>query len=337
VRVTTIHDVARKAGVAPITVSRVINNSGYASESTRQKVLAAAAELGYVPNRLARSLRLSRSYVLALVLTDITNPFFTTIARGVEDVASAEGYTVTFCNTDENAEKERRNLERLLQQQVDGILLVPALSNAEAVFFVQEADVPLVVLDRRIPEAEVDMVRCDSERGAYQLVCHLLDLGHRSIAILTGPAGTSTADDRLAGYQRALREHGLQPAAQLTRRGTFSQDSGYEMASDILSGSAWPTAFLAANNFIAIGAFKALRDHGYVVPDDFSLVAFDDLPAALMIDQVLTVAAQPAYEMARQATRLLLDRLAGNAPKAPQKIILPTELIVRGSSGPPPE
>ena len=332
---TTVHDVAKKAGVAPITVSRVINNSGYASTATRERVLAAAEELGYVPNRLARGLRLNRSNMLALVLTDITNPFWTTVARGVEDAASEAGYTVMFCNTDENEAKERRSLERLLQQQVDGILLVPALSKPDAVNFAQALDVPLVVLDRRMPGADVDVVRCDSEAGAYQLTRHLLDLGHQAIALLTGPVGTSTADDRLAGYKRAMDEAGLSPSEHLVRRGTFTQESGYKQTSELLSLVGRPSAILAANNFIAVGVMQALREHDYEVPMQMSVVAFDDLPQGLVVDPILTVATQPAYEMARQATTLLLQRLAGTAAPGAQEIVLPTELILRRSSSSP--
>ena len=327
---TTIHDVAKLAGVAPITVSRVINHSGYASAETRRRVEAAVAELGYVPNRLARSLRVKRTNAIALVLTDITNPFFTTVARGVEDVASAAGYSVTFCNTDEDAAKEQRNIDLLLQQQVDGILLVPALSSADAVQAIQAHDLPVIVLDRRVPGAEADVVRCDSAGGAYELVRYLVGLGHRHIAMLGGPAGTSTADDRLSGYRQAMREAGLEEQVET---GSFTQTSGYEMAQRTLSRSPQPSAIFAANNFIAIGAMKALQEAGLNVPEDMALVGFDDLPAALVMFPFLTVAAQPAYEMACKATELLLARIEGEGPEAVQEIVLPTELIVRQSSG----
>jgi LacI family transcriptional regulator len=174
----TIHDVAQRAGVSPITVSRVINHSGYASQETRARVEAAIAELGYVPNRLARSLRSKRTHTLALVLTDITNPFFTTVARGVEDTASDAGYTVIFCNTDESESEEKKYLQVLLQQQVDGILLVPARGTPDSIDLIRKQNTPVVVLDRRLPSrVEVDTVRCENERGAYQLVRLLIGWG----------------------------------------------------------------------------------------------------------------------------------------------------------------
>ncbi|MFN2250134.1 MAG: LacI family DNA-binding transcriptional regulator, partial [Candidatus Promineifilaceae bacterium] len=332
VGMTTIHDVAKRAGVAPITVSRVINNSGYVSEGTRERVETAVLELGYVPSGPARSLRLKRTNSIALVLTDITNPFFTTIARGVEDVAGAAGYTVTYCNTDEDESKELRNISLLLQQQVDGILLVPALSKVDTVNLIEGYKVPVVVLDRRIPEVDADIVRCDSVDGAYKLVSYLLKLGHRRIAILTGPEGTSTADDRLAGYKWAMSEYGLDIGKDWIFRGTFTQDSGFDMAQRAARLNPRPSAIFAANNFIAIGAMKALQELALSVPEDISLVGFDDLPESLVVFPFLTVVAQPAYQMAQEATLLLLARIAGEAPQERQELVLPTKLIIRLSA-----
>lgn len=328
----TIHDVAQKAGVAPITVSRVINNSGYASAETRRKVEEAAAELGYVPNRMASGLRTKRSNTLALVLTDITNPFFTTVARGVEDAANEAGYTVTFCNTDEDVTKEKKYLELFIQQQVDGILLVPAGGETELVAYVQAHETPVVVLDRRLANVQADVVRCDSEGGAYQLTRLLLQLGHRRIALLGGPPGAGTADDRQSGYRRALSEAGLD-ASDLAFSGAFTQASGYQMAEEAMALEPRPSALFAANNFIAIGALKAVLDNGLSVPEEMALVGFDDLPPALVTFPFLTVAAQPAYEMARRGVELLLARIAGEGPEIYQEIVLATELIVRRSSG----
>lgn len=331
----TIRDVAKRAGVAPTTISRVINNSGYVSKETRQRVEAAIAELGYVPNTLARSLRFKKTNTLALVVPDITNPFWTTVARGVEDAASDRDFNVILCNTDESEAEQEKYLTVLLQKQIDGILLAPARSTAEPVELIQRQGVPVVVLDRRVPYALVDMVRCDSELGAYRLVRHLLTLGHRRIAMLTGPQGVSTAEDRVAGYQQALGEIGLDANSDVVYYGEFTQASGYEMTQQALTATPRPTALFAANNFIAIGSLKALRDAGLQVPEDMTLVSFDDLPPAFIIDPFLTVTAQPAYEMGHRATELLLARLSGLVSTESQEIVLPTETIVRRSSGPP--
>ncbi len=323
---TNISDVAKLAGVAPITVSRVINRSGYTSEATRQRVEAAIAELGYVPNTLARSLRSKRTNTLALVMTDITNPFFTMIARGVEDVASAAGFTVIFCNTDESETKEENYANILAQQQVDGVLLIPACSNSASVKFLQAKNIPVVLLDRSVPDVQTDLVRCDLRAGAHQLIKHLIGLGHKNISMITGPQGVSTSSERVIGYQQALLEAGLSDYERIYY-GSFTQDSGYELTLEVLKQTRRPSALFGANNFISIGIMKALRDEGINTPKDIAVVGFDDLPTALVVNPLLTVVAQPAYDMGRYGAELLLARLAGSAPAAHQEIILPTEII----------
>ncbi len=328
-----IRDVAKQAGVAPITVSRCMNNSVHCRPETRARVEAAIAHLGYVPNRLASGLRSKRTNSLALILTDITNPFFTTIARGVEDIASEKGYTVIFCNTDESVSKEKMYLQVLLEKRVDGILLVPALNGLDSTALIRKQNIPVVVLDRRLPELMADVVRCDSEGGAYQLTQLLLALGHLEIAILNGPKGVSTSEDRLAGYRRALIDAGIPINPKREFYGAFNQESGYEMAHKALTEAQKPTALFAANNFIAIGALKALHELELRVPEDVAVVGFDDLPSALVTFPFLTVAAQPAYEMGRRASEILLKKLDGGTSDQYQEVVLPAEIVIRHSSG----
>jgi LacI family transcriptional regulator len=328
----TIREVAKLAGVAPITASRVINDSGYTSEDVKQRVKQAAKQLNYVPNVLARSLKSKRTNTLALVLTDITNPFWTTVARGVEDAASAQGYTVIFCNTDESAEKQARYLKTLIEKQVDGVLLVPALSEENPIEFLRQQNVQVVLLDRRLPNTKIDVVRCDSKDGAFQLVKLLLKLGHKRIAILRGPFGVSSADDRMAGYTLALKEAGLKTENHLVFSGEFSVESGYQMTKKLLEMSPQPTALFASNNFIAIGALKALHDAQVSVPEQMSVVGFDDLPLAIVVDPFLTVADQPAYEMGQCATQRLLEHLDGQETTGIQETVLPVSIIERRST-----
>jgi LacI family transcriptional regulator len=328
----TIQDVAKKAGVAPMTVSRVINQSGYASPEVRQRVLAAVEDLGYLPNTLARGLRIKRSQTLALIVSDITNPFFTTVARGVEDAASQSGYTVLFGNTDESEEKENRYLDQILQKQVDGILLVPVGESDRIVKRAQAAGTPLVMLDRKVAGEAVDTVLCDSEDGAYQLTRYLLELGHRQLALLAGPQGVSVVADREAGFRRALAELGGRPPQ--VYYGPFTQETGYSLARAAITAQPRPTAIVAANNFLTIGAYKAIRALDLEVPEDIALVGFDDLPESLLLDPIITAAIQPAYEMGRQAAELLLARLSGSDRAAPIEVVLPVQIVVRQSSGP---
>ncbi len=329
----TIHDVARHAGVAPITVSRVVNGNGYVSEEKRQRVEAAIVELNYIPNALGPSLRSKRTQTLALVLSDITNPFWTTVARGIEDTANQHGYHLIIGNTDESLKKQNDYLTFLLKKQVDGFLVVPA--SFSPLDLLTKQHTPFVVLDRRIPGEIHDTVRCDSFDGAYQLTRHLLSLGHRRIGVITGRQDHSTALDRVEGARRAVEAAGLPEGTLQVYWGEFTQASGYECTRRLLETTPRPTAIFAMNNFIAIGVMRRLRDTELRVPDELSVAAFDDLPAAITIAPFFTVAAQPAYEMGQQATRLLLSRLNGDTTTAPQEIVLPVEIIVRKSSARP--
>jgi len=329
----TVLDVAKRAGVSPITVSRVINNSGYISQATRERVEAAVKELGYVPNTLARGLRSKRTKTLALVVTDITNPYFTLMARGVEDAAGASDYTVVYCNTDESEAKEEKYANILAQRKVDGVLLVPSGGNLKTIKFLVSNDIHVVALDRRVSGVKIDSVRSDSEDGACRLVKLLIGLGHKQIAMITGPKDVSTAMDRVAGYRRALIESGLGDNEQVYY-GAFNQQSGYEFTKQTITQSPTPTAIFGANNFIAIGIMKALRDFKIHVPRDMSVAAFDDFPESMLVAPFLTFVEQPAYEMGRVATELLLKRISGELTGGHQKLVLPTEIIERGSTAP---
>jgi LacI family transcriptional regulator len=333
--VTTLSDVARRAGVSTMTVSRVINESGYISQETRARVNDAIAELGYMPNALARQLRSKKSKTVALVVTDILNPFFTTIASGVEDTARARGYAVMFCNTYESEVEEAAYVRVLIERQVDGVFLVPAGGVGTSVRRLQERGMPTVVLDRHVRDVETDEVRADSRAGAYEAVRHLTGLGHRRIAVLAGPESVSTSTDRVEGYRQALREACPDGGCGQIIFGEFNEASGYLMTRQVLEAGPRPTAIFAANNFIAFGAMRALREAGLRIPEDISMVVFDDLPPGWVLDPFLTVVSQPAYEIGTRAAQLLLDRLAGDAPEGPRSIVLPSELIIRRSTAPP--
>ena len=250
----TIKDVANRAGVAPITASRVINDSGYVSETTRQRVEVAIEELGYVPNRIARSLRSKETYTLALVLSDIANPFWPIVARGVEDVANEDGFSVILGNTDESEAKEYDYVRVLLQKQVDGFILVPTRSDTRSIALIRKQKVPLVVVDRSV-WAPVDTGAIGLSPWPRRPTCHLLEAGHTRIAMLSGPREVSTAVDRVAGYRRALTEAGIPVDERMVIYGTFTQPGGYEMTQQVLALTPRPTAYFAANNFIAIGLF----------------------------------------------------------------------------------
>lgn len=332
----TIRDVADKAGVASMTVSRVINNSGYVSDETRARVEAAIIELGYVPNMLGPSLRFNQTKTVALIITDIANPFWTTVARGVEDAAHQHAYSVILCNTDESLEKQDQYVNMLLKRRIDGILFVPADNSSKSVQLMLKQDIGVVVLDRDIPGDNIDIVRGDSFGGAYQLAMHLVELGHKDIAIVSGPRQISTSVERVKGFRQAMEEAGLHHNKQNVYWGSFTQTMGRDMTMRALQSAPHPTAILAVNNFIANGALQAAAIAGLIVPQDMSIVSFDDIPENINPTPFLTVALQPAYEMGYQAANLLIARLKKEGPKDFQRIVLPTSLVVRQSTAPPP-
>ncbi|NOZ73327.1 MAG: substrate-binding domain-containing protein [Chloroflexi bacterium] len=329
----TISDVAKQAGVSPVTVSRVINNAGNVSAATRTRVERAIAELGYVPSGAAQSLRSKRTKTLALIVPDIQNAFWTTMARGIEDAAQSHGYSIFLYNTDENAAKQRHCLEVVVSQRVDGVIIAPHDSNAENLALLRQRDVPTVIIDRHIDDWDVDTVSGDSISASRSLVQHLIKLGHKRIAMISGPLSTSTSTDRIIGYRIALAEAGLPYDPTLVRTGEYRSISGERLTHQLLETTERPTAIFAANNVIALGVIDALDAHGLRVPQDMALVCFDDLPNTSRLFPFLTVAVQPAYDLGANAAQLLLSRLTSERPPPPRHVVLPTRLIIRHSCG----
>ncbi|MGB8648401.1 MAG: LacI family DNA-binding transcriptional regulator [Anaerolineae bacterium] len=330
----TVRDVAKRAGVAPITVSRVVNNAPGVNPTTRERVEQAIADLHYVPNAMAQSLRSNRTHTIAVILTDVTNPFWTTLVRGVEDTAARQNYHVILCNTDEDAEKEANYISILLQRRVDGIIIAPCTQDKKRLQVLKRHNVPCVLVDRQVRGFRSDIVRSDGQEGARRLTEHLIGLGHHAIAMVIGPAGISTAAERLEGYCQALEAHGIPIDESLIKRGSYTQDRSTEFVKELLSQPRRPTAILAANNFLGMSVLQALRDANLQVPQDIALVCFDDIPQASLIYPFLTVCAQDAYKMGVDAAELLLKRMSTKSarPKI-REIVLDTELIVRKSCG----
>jgi LacI family transcriptional regulator len=328
----TILDVAKLAGVSPITVSRVVNDSPGVNPKTRERVTKAIAELHYIPNAMAKSLRSKKTHILALVLTDVTNPFWTTVARGVEDTAAQNGFHVILCNTDENPDKESNYITVLLQRRVDGILLAPSSGDRRRLLPLKRQKIPCVLIDRKVEGFKADVVRSASKEGACRLTEHLLQLGHRRIAMISGPAHISTAEDRYEGYREALRNHGIEVDAALIKQGTYKEDSSSLFVEELLSATPPPTAIFATNNLMGIGVLQALREKGVRVPEDLALVCFDDIPQASAIYPFLTVCAQDPYRMGVLSAELLIDRIKSRRRRT-REIILDTSLIIRKSCG----
>jgi LacI family transcriptional regulator len=327
--VATISDVAARAGVSTATVSRALNGKSTVDPELAARVQKAAEELGYHPNGLARSLRKQSTAVLALIISDVENPFFTAIARGVEDVAQGSGYSVVLCNSDESTEKESRYIDVAVQERVAGVVLSPTGAST-SIEVLRRRGTPVVAVDRPLALAECDQVLVDTRQAAEEATAHLLAAGYRRVGCVTGPAGVRTADDRLAGYQDALRSAGVPDEPSLVRRAEY-RAAGARLATEELLGGARPDALLVANSPQAIGVLEALGKAGLRLGSDVGVVAFDDVPWATLIDPPLTVVAQPAYEIGTVAAKLLLDRIGDNTRQASART-LAARLIERGST-----
>jgi len=332
--VATISDVARAAGVSPATVSRVFNGGRVTAERT-ERVRKAAADLGFSPNRVARSLRTQRASVIGLLIPDIENPFFTSLARGVEDAAQRTNLSVVLCNTDEEVAKERRYIDVALGEQMAGVIVAVASRRSSDLSPLTSRGMPVVAVDRRPRAAAVDAVMVDNQHGGEEATAHLLESGYRRVACITGPAGASTSEDRLAGYRAAMRDAGRADdwIRAHIRHADFRVDGGYTAMRELLAMDPVPDAAFVANNLMTVGALKALREAG-IEPPGFGILSFGDVPWASLVRPPLTTVQLPAYDLGVSAAALLQERLAGS-DKPLQTVVLRTSLYPRASTGGP--
>ncbi|MET0134923.1 MAG: LacI family DNA-binding transcriptional regulator [Kibdelosporangium sp.] len=326
----TINDVATKAGVSTATASRALNGKSTVDPKLASRVLSAAAELGYQPNGPARNLRRQETAVVALIISDVENPFFTSIARGVEDVAQAVGYSVVLCNSDENPDKERRYVDVAIQERVAGVVLSPTGTTTN-VDLLTDRGTPLVAVDRPLPDGSADMVLVDTRQAAKEATAHLIEQGYTQVGCITGPAGVRTADDRLAGYRDATRIARRRYSAKLVRRSGFRSDGAREATLDLLGQDERPDALLVANSTMAIGVLEALSELDLKLGTDIGVVAFDDAPWAPLVNPPLSVVSQPAYEIGKVAAELLMARIS-DSTRSHTTTTLTAKLITRGSS-----
>jgi LacI family transcriptional regulator len=327
----TISDVAFRAHVSPGTVSRVINAAENVSPEIRARVEQAIAELNYVPSMAARSLRSKRTSSLALVVPSVTNLFWRNLTRGVEDAAQGRGYAMLLCNHDDNLAKQQRYLEFATSQGVAGVVIAPHRPDPEELAILGRRAIPTVLVNRRMRGRDMNGVYSDSISAARALTRHLIELGHRRIALLSGPPELSTVQERITGYCVALREAGIPVDMHLIRSGEFRADSGERLTEQMLAAGLAPSAIVTANNEIALGAIAALARHGLRVPHDAALACFGDSDETYF--PFLTCIVEPAYEMGTHAAQLLLNRLEQRVDAPVQEIVLPTRLVIRYSCG----
>lgn len=330
----TIYDIAKKANVSAMTVSRVLNNSPNIKEDTRIRIEKIIAELDYIPNRSARSLISKHSKLLSLIITDITNPFFTKIARGAEDQADKMGYQVVFSNSDEKSDKESAYIRSAISRNIDGVLLSPAGNDsASNIDFLEKHRIPYVLIDREIEGVKADIVLGDNQ-GSIRLAMDLLfQNGHEKIALLTGPSNISNISEREAAYIKALQKKNISLDERWIQR-SHLRDIQTDSIIDFflaLPEESQPTAIVATNNFLAVNALNSLHKRQIQLPQHMSIVSFDEASPLPDHHSFLTVVAQPAYEIGQIGMQLLIERIEGTETATPRKIVLPSELIVRQS------
>ena len=328
----TMKDVAKKANVSISTVSHVINETRTVEPATRKRVLKAMDVLNYRPNVLAQSLRKQQTNTIALIVSNLTNPYYPETIRGAEEELSKEGYSIIIGNTDGDISKEEALITLFYGKRVDGFIICTSGGNTQGIKLLVQQNVPVVLFDRKIEGLNLSAALVDNAGGAQALVEHLIRIGHRRIGIITGPLKTYTGKERLEGYFAALAQDGIERDAGLIKEGDFKLQSGYDLTLELLSLSAPPTALFVCNNRMGLGAIQALRDKGLQYPADIGLTMFDDLPWLEYMNPSITAIQQPVFELGKVAAQLLLERI-NETTKPPEEVVLPVELKIRHSAG----
>ncbi|MFL6132717.1 MAG: LacI family DNA-binding transcriptional regulator [Nocardioidaceae bacterium] len=341
----TIPDVARRAGVSTATAARALGGYGAVSAAAREAVLAAAEELGYRRNELARSMITGRTNTIGLVIADIENPFFAGAARGVSDAAREAGYEVVLTNTDEDPDAERSIVRVLLSKRIDGLIVAPTSPDAEHLVAARQAGCPVVLLDRRLEDFAVDTVLVDNVAAVRDVVDRLVGAGHRRVAMVTGALsyeerraglpGISTGQDRVDGFLTALADAGIAEPTTYLRTGAHSPEQACALTEELIALPDRPTAVFASNSRVALGVLKAIREAGLEVPREISMVGFDDADWTSVVTPPISVVAQPAHALGRQAAELLLARISGDE-EPPRLHMMATNFLSRASVAPPP-
>jgi DNA-binding LacI/PurR family transcriptional regulator len=329
---STVKEVAKHANVSTATVSRVLNDMPNVTADVRARVRKSMLALNFHPNRVARSLRTKGTQVIGLIISDIQNLFFVSLARGVEDICSRNGYSLILCNTDEDPERERLYLETMRAEYVAGIILASTSETGHDLRLLE--GIPVVALDRLIKDIALDTVVTDNVNGAKQAVQHLLSLGHRRIGIICGQQKITTSFERRLGYEQALQEFGLAVDSDLIRYADLRRSSeGQQQAMDLLRLPDPPTAIFTTGTMFVLGTLSAIREMGLRIPQDVALVTFDEIPWGKLLNPSLTTVPQPTYELGQTAAEMLMARIAD--PERPPTVKrFDLELIIRESSGP---
>jgi DNA-binding LacI/PurR family transcriptional regulator len=319
-----IQEVARRAKVSSATVSRVLSNKPHVREELKERVLRVVQDLGYEPNRVARSLRAQRSSVIGLIISDVRNSFFQQLARAVEDMAYKNGYAVFLCNSDEDPEKESLYVNVLRAERVAGVIMSPTRETTNACKSLLVAGIPAVAVDRSVLGTSLDSVITDNSVATYKLISHLIGQGHKRIGAVFSDLAITTGRERFEGYKRALRETGLPLDETLVKTGLPMDEDGYRLAKSLLESPTPPTALFTGSKLLSYGALHAIYDAGLNIPKDIALASFDKLDWMPALP-TMSYAEQPAYELGKTATELLFKRLE-TPGRTTQKVVLESTL-----------
>ncbi|MCX6437408.1 MAG: substrate-binding domain-containing protein [Actinobacteria bacterium] len=325
-----LRDVARQAGVSVGTVSNVLNRPDVVSPKTLERVQKTIAQLGFVPNGFARQLRSGYSRTIGLVVPDVANPFFTEVARGVEDAASKRDYAVFLCNSDESLEKENKYLSVLIQQQVRGVLITPSDSKSHQYENLRERGISVALLDTETKNASQCSVSVDDVRGGEIAIEHLASLGHREIAWVTGPETIPQVADRTAGVMRAAKIAKVEIST--IRVALMNSAQGTDAVKKILALKKMPSAIFCGNDLLAFGVMRGLLDAGIKIPEDVSLLGYDDIAFGNSAAVPLSSISQPAYQLGVTAAELLISECEENEVHAHQQIKFQPQLVMRAST-----
>lgn len=328
----SIKDVALRAKVSITTVSHVVNRTRFVSDKVRTEVEAAIRELGYVPSAVARSLKSNTTKTIGMLIPNCSNPYFAEIVRSVEDHCFGAGYTLILCNTDDDPHRQGAYLQVLSEKRIDGMIIISTGEDEGLLRLLQGLPIPTVLLDREIDEVHCDLVETAHLQGGLMATQHLIDLGHRRIACLSGPADLTPSAQRIEGWRTALAQSGLTDvAADLLWHSDFTSQGGFTVMRSILASPQPPTAVFVCNDLMCIGALSAAHEAGVRVPQDMSLIGFDDIELAQFASPALTTIAQPKHRIGVAAVDMLLERIQGGRVQARQVLLQP-ELIVRNST-----
>ncbi|WP_145150767.1 LacI family DNA-binding transcriptional regulator [Pseudomonas oryzihabitans] len=328
----TIKDVAARAGISYTTVSHVVNNSRPVSPSVREKVEAAIAELGYVPSGVARSLRSRATGTFGVLVPNAVNPYFAELARGIEDHCERQGYSVILCNSDDDADKQLRYLRVLKERRIDGLVVATVDGDPRFARALAGLRIPLVLADRPLDGVQAAHICIDHHQGGLLATRHLLELGHRRIACIGGPADSPVASERITGYQEALAEAGIAPGT--IQRCPFTAAAGHAAARELLARTERPTAIFAGNDTIALGVLRAAAERGLSVPGQLSVVGFDDIELSRYLYPALTTIGQSIRDLGERAAQLLLARRETVGSPSTHDIAVP-RLVLRESTAAP--